>query len=369
MPFGLIPSKFWHLLAIIPPIVLWWLVRPEAKRRHISRWHNASFAVSFWEEALFRGFGYGVILWLTNNVALTIVGSSLLFGLFHLRNFWWANRRQVFANCLYTGLIVGPIFALVRFWSGDIYLGILVHFLHNFVHMRFAHDTPTDKSLESKRPNQNWFERLFAGDWVSPANHHIIYLPGLRDQLLVRRLLEGLLPLFWRWHGFRGHILAPSWESGEFASKLQAVLGKIDELTKQGHAVSLVGQSAGSSLAFNAFVARSRSVTGLVILTGRLRVAGQPSLAQAAQHSPAFAQSVRHAEAALDRLSDRDRLRIITIRPTADKLVPPSSVPVAGATNLVSRLRGHSPGGAMLASFAAQQWLQFLKSIDKTDLR
>ena len=102
---------------------------------------------------------------MTNSPLAAIVISSLLFGLFHLRNLWWADRRHVALNCLYTGLIVGPIFALVRFWSGDIYLGVLVHFLHNFINMRLAHNTPTDEFLASKRPNQNWFERFFAGDW------------------------------------------------------------------------------------------------------------------------------------------------------------------------------------------------------------
>ena len=118
------------------------------------------------------------------------------------------------------------------------------------------------------------------------ANHHIIYIPGLNDQLAVHKIATKLLPTFWRWRGFYGHLISPSWEVGEFYPKLQAVTDKIDELTSHGHLVSLVGQSAGSSLALNAFAARREFVTGLVILTGRLRVAGEPSLERAAWPLP-----------------------------------------------------------------------------------
>src|ERR1017187_3350949 len=116
------------------------------------------------------------------------------------------------------------------------------------------------------------------------ADHHIIYIPGLNDQLSLHRAATRILPAFWRRHGFHGHIMTPSWETGEFESKLEAVITKIDELIGQGHLVSLVGQSAGSSLALNAFAARREFVTGLVILTGRLRVAGKPTLEHAARH-------------------------------------------------------------------------------------
>lgn len=163
--------------------------------------------------------------------------------------------------------------------------------------------------------------------------------------------------------------MTPNWSVGEFEPKLNAILDRIDELKQQGYIVSLVGQSAGSSLALNAFVARREFVAGVVILTGRLRIAGEPSLEYAARHSPAFAKSVRHAETCLERIPDVDRLRIMTIRPTADKVVPPSSVPIKGAVNLKSRLCGHSFGGAMLASLASSQWLNFLGSINDKPTR
>jgi hypothetical protein len=58
------------------------------------------------------------------------------------------------------------------------------------------------------------------------------------------------------------------------------------------------------------------------VLTGRLRVAGMPSLQQAARHSPAFVESVRRAESAIPALDASARQRIITFGPAADRVVP-----------------------------------------------
>ena len=63
---------------------------------------------------------------------------------------------------LYAGLIVGPLLGLLRWWSGDIYLGILVHFLNNYVSMRRRKTWATDQYLESKLAERNWFEKLFS---------------------------------------------------------------------------------------------------------------------------------------------------------------------------------------------------------------
>ena len=193
--------------------------------------------------------------------------------------------------------------------------------------------------------------------------HIIIYIPGLHDETPPLAQLRRLLPLFWLRYGFSGIILSPQWSTGAFEAKLQMVTDVIDKKLRAGHLVSLVGQSAGSSLALNAFAARNEFVTGLVILTGRLRVAGVPSLANAARHSVAFAESVRRAEPILSSLSTVDRLRIMTIRPSVDKVVPHSSVSIQGAMNINSGLRGHSFAGAMLASVDSNQWLSFLSSI------
>jgi len=162
---GFIPQQPWHLLAVIPPVALWWVTRTWARDRHIIRWHNAVLAVSFWEEILFRGFIYGGIFALASSTIWAVILSSLLFGLFHLRNRWWADQRQLVMMCLYAGLFIGPLLALLRLWTGDIYLAILVHFMNNFIAMYRSRTLPPDDYLAARIVNQTWFERLFSGDW------------------------------------------------------------------------------------------------------------------------------------------------------------------------------------------------------------
>lgn len=165
--FGLYPAHVYSVLFLFVPLILWLVGLPRAKKRQLSIMHNSSFAVSFWEEILFRGIIFGLTLHVSDSLLAALIVSSLLFGLFHLRNLWWASPKQVLINCLYTGLILGPMLGLVRWWSGDIYLCIALHALHNFLSENFAANAPTDRFLRSKQGSMNWFERFFSGFWLT----------------------------------------------------------------------------------------------------------------------------------------------------------------------------------------------------------
>ncbi len=158
MNFGLLPSQLWHLIFPIIALVLYFLGLQAAQKRKITRFYNSAIAVSFWEEILFRGLILGVILNVAHSGWWAIIISSILFGLFHLRNYWWANKKQLVRMCLYSGLIVGPVMAYVRFATGDIYLCILLHFLNNFLVAfpptfvkGFISEVPEDSYLDSLR--------------------------------------------------------------------------------------------------------------------------------------------------------------------------------------------------------------------------
>lgn len=164
--FGLVPAHLWHLLALLVPVLLWRLKLGEARKQHIVVYHNSSMQVSYWEETLFRGIVWGLLLLVWNDALFALIVSSLLFGLFHLRNLWWASCKQVVFMCLYTGLVFGPVVGLIRWWSGDVYLAIAIHALHNFVNMYITKSkVPTDDFLRSQMPQMNWFERFFSGQW------------------------------------------------------------------------------------------------------------------------------------------------------------------------------------------------------------
>ncbi|HSX42722.1 MAG TPA: CPBP family intramembrane glutamic endopeptidase [Candidatus Saccharimonadales bacterium] len=168
MSYGIAPTDTWHLVALAVPLAVWQFKRSEAKKRRITIFHNSSLAVSYWEELLFRGLLWGLALEIWHNTLSALIISSLLFGLFHMRNAWWSSRKQLLAQCLYTGLIFAPIVGAVRWWSGDIYLGIALHSLHNFISMYYTQRSgvPTDDYLKSQRYKMNWFERFFSGFWL-----------------------------------------------------------------------------------------------------------------------------------------------------------------------------------------------------------
>jgi membrane protease YdiL (CAAX protease family) len=115
---GFQPTHLYHLFALLVPPLAWWLTLPVARKEHLTILHNSSLAVAYWEETLFRGVILGGTLSAWHSFPLALVASSLLFGVFHLRNSWSSSPKQVIINCLYTGLIFGPIIALLRYWSG-----------------------------------------------------------------------------------------------------------------------------------------------------------------------------------------------------------------------------------------------------------
>lgn len=170
--FGLQPASTYHLLYLLVPLLLWFTTRPAAKKHGITIFHTASLAVSYWEEVLFRGLIFGLMDYIWHNAAAAIIVSSVLFGVFHLRNLWWLEPKKVLVNCLYTGLFFGPLVALVRWWTGDIYLGVAIHAAHNFLNEYMSSKTPTDQFLLSKQANMNRFQQFFSAFWLRRSKKH-----------------------------------------------------------------------------------------------------------------------------------------------------------------------------------------------------
>lgn len=81
------------------------------------------------EELLYRGVIFGLIQALTKNVWIALGVSSFFFGIWHLKNYYWSGKRGIIYQFLYTAFIYGPIFSLMRIYTGDLYLAILFHFI------------------------------------------------------------------------------------------------------------------------------------------------------------------------------------------------------------------------------------------------
>lgn len=83
-----------------------------------------------YEEVIFRGFLLAGLLTIYSLTTAVIV-SSLLFGLWHLKNIFWEGRKGVFKQMAYAGIVIGPILAMLTVWSGSIWLAVIVHYLNN----------------------------------------------------------------------------------------------------------------------------------------------------------------------------------------------------------------------------------------------
>jgi uncharacterized protein len=84
------------------------------------------------EEILFRGFILGA-LEIAYGPVRAVVISSLFFGLWHLKNIFWLTDYQLIHQMLYTGLIFGPVTALLALKTRTIWPGVILHYLNNLL--------------------------------------------------------------------------------------------------------------------------------------------------------------------------------------------------------------------------------------------
>ena len=83
------------------------------------------------EEILFRGFILGA-LEIAYGPRRAIVFSSLLFGLWHLKNTFWMTNYDLIHQIIYTTFVFGPITAYLALKLRTIWVGVILHYLNNF---------------------------------------------------------------------------------------------------------------------------------------------------------------------------------------------------------------------------------------------
>jgi membrane protease YdiL (CAAX protease family) len=94
--------------------------------------HSFLIFAPIYEEIIFRGILLATFIPLYG-IVWAIVLQSVLFGLWHLRSLLFMPPRRVAIQVLYTGVILGPIFALATLWTGTIWIAVILHFLNNFL--------------------------------------------------------------------------------------------------------------------------------------------------------------------------------------------------------------------------------------------
>ena len=93
---------------------------------------TSTFFVPIYEEVLFRGIIFVGLLG-TYSLVLAIIISSLLFGLWHLKNIFYHPGKELIYQMLHTGLIFGPIMAVITWYTGTIWLAVILHFCNNII--------------------------------------------------------------------------------------------------------------------------------------------------------------------------------------------------------------------------------------------
>lgn len=95
--------------------------------------------------------------------------------------------------------------------------------------------------------------------------HYIIYIPGLGDRYDGFRKF---LLFFWRIFGVRTELVPMQWYDGkDYDEKFARVETAIKDAQSKGYRVSLIGESAGASMAMNVF-AHDTSPRRMISLCG-----------------------------------------------------------------------------------------------------
>jgi hypothetical protein len=174
------------------------------------------------------------------------------------------------------------------------------------------------------------------------SEHHVIIVPGLGNGITRHQFATN----YWKMFGIIPHIFDAKWTIEEplFEPKLQKALTLVDDLTSTKYRVSLLGNSAGSSFVLNIFEKRKQHIHKVIINCGRVRTGDWPwfTFNQATSTSPSFKESVLRSEKIISSLSANDKEKILTLRPIFDEVVPPTTVPIIGAVNMITPSLEHS---------------------------
>lgn len=192
--------------------------------------------------------------------------------------------------------------------------------------------------------------------------HHVIIVPGLNNGVKLRKIFASTKT--WDQYGLFVTVHIAPWDDQDFATKIAALLKKIDTLVAQGHQVSLIGISAGGSLVMNAYLSRKKYIHKVVTICARLRIGSKkfPDIHFAKRFYPAYAESVLFCESGIARLNMRDKKNIMTVRGVIDELVPVTTMIINDATNICLPIGIHFLVMAYALTIDKKKIINFLKN-------
>lgn len=129
LSLGLVPINSLSLIFLFATIVLAIIGIPYAIRKRVLYFYLGGVYASVMEEILYRSVLFALALKIWGNMWAALIVTSFLFGTWHLKNYYWSGRKGIISQFFYTALMYGPIFALMRIVTGDIYLAVFFHFI------------------------------------------------------------------------------------------------------------------------------------------------------------------------------------------------------------------------------------------------
>lgn len=167
----------------------------------------------------------------------------------------------------------------------------------------------------------------------------VIYIPGLGDEK--SRGQDVALNLF-RPFGIKGYYFPIGWKnSGDYEARLRELDELITKLYRHG-SVNLFAASAGASAAINSYSRNLDKVSSVSLVCGKIQNVDKIHSDYYAKN-PNFKLSVEMLQKSLAKLNKNSRVKILSIRPQRDSIVPPKDTIIEGARNLKSFTFGHSP--------------------------
>lgn len=186
---------------------------------------------------------------------------------------------------------------------------------------------------------------------------YLLYIPGLGDSRVTGQRMAISAWIIW---GVQAELFQMRWDDQEpWSSKLRRLLDRIDMLNQEGYKLALVGSSAGASAVINAYAARKDYIVGCVLIAGKVNrpeAIGKRYYLQ----TPAFVDSVRDCQKALDLLHAVDRQRVLSLYAIADGIVHKSDSRIEGARNRRVPSVGHAFTIATQIFFGAPRFIRFL---------
>jgi pimeloyl-ACP methyl ester carboxylesterase len=162
-----------------------------------------------------------------------------------------------------------------------------------------------------------------------------LYIPGLGDHYDNGRafLLKG-----WRLWGIEARLVPINWYGkGSYEDKLILVETALQTAKRQGYAVTLVGESAGASLALNAASKFPGDVEKVIVIAG-VNSSKLPISPRYNALAPVFVESAGRVSQSVEAM---DRTKIHTVRGLWDPVVSPRFNDIKSAQNHTIFSIGH----------------------------